>query len=167
MSASESEARTIPSQDIIEKAAELEIYDVNGTKLKFGSLFEDKKVVVVFIRHFYCSSCQDYAAHLARIPKEALDNAGTQIVLIGSGDFQPIKFYAETTSFPGPIYANPSRSLFKLFGMTYSTQRTPSGETKKEYAKDAMPVWKSFFKALYVSGKRLGLPLFCSFLSLY
>lgn len=53
MSASESEARTIPSQDIIEKAAELEIYDVNGTKLKFGSLFEDKKVVVVFIREFF------------------------------------------------------------------------------------------------------------------
>ena len=34
----------------LEKASDIEIFDASGTKVKFGSLFQDKKTIVVFIR---------------------------------------------------------------------------------------------------------------------
>ncbi|KAF4612413.1 hypothetical protein D9613_004593 [Agrocybe pediades] len=46
--------RAVPDVQSIANAQELEIFDVNGSKVKFGSLFHDKKTIVVFIRHFFC-----------------------------------------------------------------------------------------------------------------
>ena len=43
------DAHALPSQETMAKAAELEVFDEEGEKVKFGSLIE-KKVVVVFIR---------------------------------------------------------------------------------------------------------------------
>ncbi|KAF9055628.1 hypothetical protein BJ165DRAFT_432391 [Panaeolus papilionaceus] len=133
----ESKWTAIPDADTIAQAASIELFNVSGEKVTFGSLFEGKKVVVVFIRHFFCCNCQDYASQLSRVPKSALDNAGVEIVLVGCGDYQPIKFYSETTSIPPTaIYANPTRSLFHLLGMTLeTTARTPKGEQKRSYVK--------------------------------
>lgn len=40
----------IPTEQTIAQAAQLEVLDVNGDKVKFGSVFESKKAIVVFIR---------------------------------------------------------------------------------------------------------------------
>lgn len=39
-------------EESIVKAAELEVDDVDGKKVKFGTLFEHEKAVVIFIRTF-------------------------------------------------------------------------------------------------------------------
>lgn len=44
------EAKTIPTAEKIAEAAKLEIFDLNGGKVRFGSLFEGEKAIVVFIR---------------------------------------------------------------------------------------------------------------------
>jgi hypothetical protein len=36
--------------DILEKAAAVDIYDVSGEKIKFGSVYADQATVIVFIR---------------------------------------------------------------------------------------------------------------------
>jgi hypothetical protein len=36
--------------DTIEKASALNVFDVNGQKTSFGSMFEEQKTIVVFIR---------------------------------------------------------------------------------------------------------------------
>lgn len=46
------------------------------------------------------SSSQRYVEQLSRVPKEALDAAGTKIVVIGCGEWNPIKSYAGIFSLP-------------------------------------------------------------------
>jgi hypothetical protein len=95
---------------------------------------------------------------LGKVPKEALDAAGTRIVVIGCGDWPVIKTYrgwflkfsysfllydAEDTwkkkieyaedahNYPYEIYAEPTRELHKILGLGSSIM-IPSGP-KKSY----------------------------------
>jgi len=49
---SEDKWRKIPSDEIIAQAAELEVFDVQGGKVRFGSLYQEQKTIVVFIRMY-------------------------------------------------------------------------------------------------------------------
>lgn len=46
-------ALSLPA-DILEKAAAVDIYDVSGEKVKFGTVYADQATVIVFIRE-HCS----------------------------------------------------------------------------------------------------------------
>ncbi|KIM77141.1 hypothetical protein PILCRDRAFT_12311 [Piloderma croceum F 1598] len=125
---------SLPSPAVLADAANLHIFDLNGQKVRFGSLFESKKAVFVFIRHFFCGNCQQYVMELSSIPTEALEQAGTEIVVIGCGEWEPIRHVLENTNFHGPIYADPTRELYRTLGMTIETlQVTPSDTKKKSY----------------------------------
>ena len=41
----------------IEEASNLEIFDVKGAQVRFGSIFENEKAVVVFISALKCLRC--------------------------------------------------------------------------------------------------------------
>ena len=43
---------TIPDEKVVVEAAEFDIFNSKGDKVKFGSLFESQKTVVVFIREY-------------------------------------------------------------------------------------------------------------------
>lgn len=45
-----STAKSLPDENTVKKAAGVEILDSKGSEIKFGSLFEEHKCVVVFIR---------------------------------------------------------------------------------------------------------------------
>ena len=45
-----STAKSIPDENTVKNAAEVKILDAKGSEIKFGSLFEEHKCVVVFIR---------------------------------------------------------------------------------------------------------------------
>ena len=47
--------------EALSKAADLEIIDSNGKAIRFGSLFEDKTTVVVFIRTYYFVRIHEHA----------------------------------------------------------------------------------------------------------
>ena len=47
----------ILSSSILKKAGDLEVFDENGTKIKFSSFHADKQALVIFIRHFMCGNC--------------------------------------------------------------------------------------------------------------
>ncbi|CAL1693844.1 unnamed protein product [Somion occarium] len=123
----------LPRQDLLEKASDVIIYDSTGKAVKFGDLFKERETIVVFIRHFFCGTCQLYVSQLATVKPESLEQAGKDLVIIGCGDFQPIKAYCETTGYKGKIYADPSRELHRLFELTESLERTPEGQQKRAY----------------------------------
>ncbi len=68
-------AREIPDEQTLSRASDLNIYDSKGEGVKFGSLFEKDKTLVVFVRtsdsssrvqlsqllplsgHFFCGVC--------------------------------------------------------------------------------------------------------------
>lgn len=41
--------KELPDQERMEEAAELDIFDIEGNKIKFGALFKEQKTIVVFI----------------------------------------------------------------------------------------------------------------------
>jgi len=53
----------IPSIETIKEAGDLEIFDQEGKKIKFASLYADKQTMVIFIRHFLCGNCMVRSSH--------------------------------------------------------------------------------------------------------
>ncbi|KAG6887469.1 hypothetical protein C0995_014998 [Termitomyces sp. Mi166 len=178
-------ASAIPDAETMTNAAKLQIMDSKGAKVTFGSLFENQKTIVVFINEaptidFFPTM---YVEQLATIPQEILDKAGTRIAVVGCGDWQPIQSYAEMTTFSGPIYADPSRSLYRTLGMKIEKlEGTPSGLKRKSYVtvsplKNALQsIWKGPLKHPSLIGKQgnisqlggeliIGPGLTCSFAS--
>lgn len=124
------------TQEILQEAGNLEVFDQNGTKVKFYSFFENQKSLVVFIRFFMCSSCmvlillpfwksnlQAYVEALStQVDPSELAAKDIKLIIIGCGDYSLIKFYAQETKSKYPIYADPSRTLFKKFGLLMTTK---------------------------------------------
>lgn len=50
-----STSKLIPDQITISKVSELEVTDVTGKKVNFGSLFANRRIIAVFIREFNTS----------------------------------------------------------------------------------------------------------------
>ena len=41
--------KALPSETTIKEASDLEVFDINGDKVKFGSIYAIEKAIVVFI----------------------------------------------------------------------------------------------------------------------
>ncbi|WEW55905.1 hypothetical protein PRK78_001340 [Emydomyces testavorans] len=125
---------TLPSQNDIEQAFRIPILNSDGKERLFGDLFdvpktlESSKLMVVFVRHFFCGSCQDYIQTLScSIPSTSLPQ-GTSLVIIGCGATSLIPMYAKVTSCPFPIYTDPTSRLYSIFGMTRTWSLGPAPE---------------------------------------
>lgn len=59
----------IPTFRTLSKAASLPIIAESGVRVNFGTLFSQQRVVVVFIRHFWCPLCQDYMTSVASLTR--------------------------------------------------------------------------------------------------
>ncbi|WVR05083.1 hypothetical protein IAU60_002095 [Kwoniella sp. DSM 27419] len=122
-----------PTPEEIQRAFQEEIVDKDGNKLTLGQLVKDKRVVLVFIRHFWCSNCQMYTHHLSKsIPPSSLP-AGTELIIIGCGQSSPIHSYLDLTQSVYPVYSCPSTRLHKIFGFTVNLAASPSTDGKKDY----------------------------------
>ncbi|EGX88474.1 fmHP [Cordyceps militaris CM01] len=114
----------IPSDATLAKVAEYVLLDKHGKSHTFQSLYNSpngaRRVLVVFVRHFFCGNCQEYIRALAEsVSREALLGlpVTTSIVIIGCGDPQLIEMYIEATQCPFPLYTDPKSILFEALGM--------------------------------------------------
>ncbi|KAJ3879239.1 AhpC/TSA antioxidant enzyme-domain-containing protein [Lentinula edodes] len=129
---------SIPDTETLSKLSHLEVFDASGNKVRFGSLFENQTVIVVFIRHFFCGNCQLYVSQLSseyQKLSQVFKEANIDIIAIGCGDWQPIEKYSDITEFPSSkIFADPSLGVFHGLGMDIQTlARTPTGEKRASY----------------------------------
>ncbi|KAF9466651.1 AhpC/TSA antioxidant enzyme-domain-containing protein [Collybia nuda] len=155
-------ASILPDASALLKASKLNIFDSQGKEVDFGTVFKKEKVIVVFIRHFFCGNCQQqYVEQLAAVPKDGLEKASTKIVVVGCGEWNPIKSYAETTGFQGTIFADPSRQVYHALGMDIKKLAgTPAGEKKRSYlitgrfSNAMLSIWKGPLKNLSLIGKQ-------------
>ncbi|KAK0432617.1 AhpC/TSA antioxidant enzyme-domain-containing protein [Armillaria borealis] len=129
----------IPQQSALAEAFQIEVFDSTGSTVKFGTLLPSdppEKVVVVFIRHFFCGSCKQYVEQLASVPQDSLEKSKTRIIIIGCGHSDAISVYKESTKFPGHIYADPTRKLYHVLGMDIENlAATPAGKERRSYLK--------------------------------
>lgn len=134
-----------PDRATLAAAYNIPIYASDGTPTPFGQLYHQAtathtRQLVIFIRHFYCGACQAYLKAISdNITMQEYFSIPipTSIVVIGCGSPELIPFYKLKTGCPFPIYAEPSRALFKRLGMTLSVN---IGMKRPEYMKDISPV---------------------------
>ncbi|KAF7196419.1 Peroxiredoxin-like 2C [Pseudocercospora fuligena] len=146
-SANEKSHRELPSPQTLAQAGDLKIKDKDGNEIPFKDLYtgkaDNERQLIIFIRHFFCGSCEQYVMALSKdLSPAALQASNTSITLIGCGEpkcipgilyifsaqqISPTKCilgYIERTSCPYPTYTNPSASIYKALGMTYITIKT-------------------------------------------
>jgi hypothetical protein len=131
-----------PDQEQLVVAGQVPVYDANGNARPFSTFFTGLDAIgdrqfVIFVRHFYCGACQAYMKAIAeQITMQAYYTMAvpTNIVVIGCGSPSMIPFYRETTGCPFPIFAEPTRKLYKALGMVLTLNLT--GPKRPDYMKD-------------------------------
>ncbi|KAF4966869.1 hypothetical protein FSARC_5482 [Fusarium sarcochroum] len=112
----------LPTPDTLKVADSIEIFDGNGKQHTFRSAYsgQDKprRVLVVFVRHFFCNSCVNYISFLAKnATPEKLKANNTAIVIIGHGNPGQVDMYGLDTGCEYPIYTDTSEKLYDTLGM--------------------------------------------------
>ncbi|KAH6652970.1 hypothetical protein BKA67DRAFT_659622 [Truncatella angustata] len=114
----------LPSQETLRKLEKYTVLDESGKSHTFKSLYTGpnvaRRVLIIFIRHFFCGNCQEYLRHLsAAIPPESLLQlpVSTSIAVIGCGSHKLIQAYLQQTGCPYPVYADNTQHLYKELGM--------------------------------------------------
>ncbi|KAF4123378.1 hypothetical protein GMORB2_6079 [Geosmithia morbida] len=111
----------VPSAEKLQEIQEHSVLDHRGGSHTLRSIWNGEKatsrVLIIFIRHFYCGLCQDYVQTLSEsITPESLP-ADASVVIIGCGDPGLIDGYAGPMGCRFPIYADPSRRAFAALGL--------------------------------------------------
>ncbi|APA16146.1 hypothetical protein SS1G_10305 [Sclerotinia sclerotiorum 1980 UF-70] len=126
----------IPSQEILRKIESMIVLDRDGKTRPFKSLYSGpnvaRRVLIIFIRHFFCGNCQEFLRTLAAsITEDSLLQLHTPtfIAVVGCGSPSLIPMYQEATKCPFPIYADPTRKLYDELGM----MRTLNLGSRPEY----------------------------------
>lgn len=114
----------LPSAETIRKLEDHTVLDADGKSHTFKSLYSGtnvaRRVLVIFVRHFFCGNCQEYLRMLsASVTPEALLGlpVPTFIAVVGCGAPELINAYVAQTNCPYPVYADPTRRLYTELGM--------------------------------------------------
>ncbi|KAK9782567.1 hypothetical protein AB5N19_09144 [Seiridium cardinale] len=133
----------LPSQETLRKLEKYTVLDESGKSHTFKSLYTGpnvaRRVLIVFIRHFFCGNCQEYLRQLsAAIPPESLLQlpVSTSIAVIGCGSHKLIQAYLQETGCSYPVYADNTQHLYKELGMirTLAAGDRPAYMQKKSMA---------------------------------
>ncbi|KAF2175237.1 hypothetical protein K469DRAFT_702862 [Zopfia rhizophila CBS 207.26] len=127
----------IPTQKDLDRVGNLLVLDAQGESRPFKSLYTGEGVaprqLIIFVRHFFCGNCQEFLRTLSSsITPDSLLSLPTPtfITVVGCGRPELIDMYVQTTSCPFPVYADPTRKLYDLLGMTRTLDL---GKKKPEY----------------------------------
>ncbi|KAJ4267664.1 hypothetical protein NW762_003778 [Fusarium torreyae] len=119
----------IPSVATLKKIEDYIVLDRHGKSHPFKSLYTGsnvaRRVLIIFVRHFFCGNCQEFLRSLSEaIKPEALLRlpVSTFIAVIGCGDPALIDMYVHETKCRFPVYTDPTRSLFDGLGMSKTLQ---------------------------------------------
>ncbi|KAI1081151.1 AhpC/TSA antioxidant enzyme-domain-containing protein [Whalleya microplaca] len=129
----------LPTIETLRKIETYTVLDRDGKSRPFKSLYAGhnvaRRVLIIFIRHFFCGNCQEYLRTLsANVTPDALLQlpVSTFIAVIGCGSPELIDAYIEETNCPFPVYADPTRRLYTELGMV----RTLAMGTRPAYLQD-------------------------------
>ncbi|KAI6042553.1 AhpC/TSA antioxidant enzyme-domain-containing protein [Pisolithus marmoratus] len=122
----------LPTPKQLTDAASCVVIAENGIRVPFGDLFKEQKTIVIFIRHFWCSLCQDYMFSLSStVDPNLLKQADVNLVVVGNGSFNMIKSYRQIFRTPFAIYTDPSMRLHRALGMKSLQKTGPKPQTKR------------------------------------
>src|SRR5262245_56596446 len=92
--------------------ARLSILDEKGNQVVLGSLWRERTAVIALVRHFGCLFCREQVTELAR-SLDRIHGAGAELHVISNGQPMYIEAFRDTTRFRGPVYTDPSLTVYK------------------------------------------------------
>ncbi|KAK8120729.1 hypothetical protein PG999_004849 [Apiospora kogelbergensis] len=137
----------LPTQATLKKLENHTVLDASRKSHTFKSLYSGpnvaRRVLLIFVRHFFCGNCQEYLRMLsAAITPEALLAlpVPTFIAVIGCGAPELINSYISETNCPYPVYADPTKLLYNELGMvrTLAMGSRPAYMQNKSVAQTVM-----------------------------
>lgn len=93
----------------------IEVEDANGVSCKVSQLIGNRVVIFVFFRQFGCISCKQTAS-IWQLHRDFLEEQGILLIGIGNGSGESSAKFKKDSGFPGHIYTDKNRVLYKMFG---------------------------------------------------
>ncbi|KAL1301538.1 hypothetical protein AAFC00_005778 [Neodothiora populina] len=117
-----------PDRGTLAAAGEVMLYDAYGNMRPFSTFFTGLDAIgdrqlIIFIRHFYCGACQAYLQKIVEgISMQAYYTMPipTSFVVVGCGSPELIPHFKSQTNCPFPIFAEPTRKIYRVLGMSMS-----------------------------------------------
>jgi len=110
----------LPSASDLEALKTLTVTDKDNKAHTISDLIKSsERVVLVFIRHFFCGNCQQYVTALSSsLPPKHLSTLSTptKLIIIGCGESKNIPFYYSETGCAFDIYADRDRKIYEKLG---------------------------------------------------
>jgi hypothetical protein len=126
----------IPSTSQVRDAAGCHLIDEWGNTVRFGDMLPGgpawrsatlagkpvKKVLALFVGHWWCGLCHDYAiVSVAKLSPAALIREGVRVVIISSGSWKVISKYRQTFDVKFPVFVDNGTRLYRALGLPKST----------------------------------------------
>ncbi|KAF6730154.1 Thioredoxin-like protein AAED1 [Oryzias melastigma] len=89
-------------------------------------MIDDQMIEKMLVKNFLCYSCKEYVEDLSKIPKEALEDAGVKLVVIGQSSHHHIEPFCLLTGYSYEMYVDPERCIYQKLGMTREETFTES-----------------------------------------
>ena len=101
---------------IAEKLSSIEVLDPDGHPVKLGSLWEEKPVVLVFVRHFGRLFCREQVAQLRDAVKE-IRALGSELVVVGNGRPEHADDFRKTENLAFPLLVDQDMVAYRAAGL--------------------------------------------------
>lgn len=101
--------------------------DDNGAKVSLGSLWADRKAVVVMIRYFDSASCRKLVAAM-RDAQAEVEKRGARLMVIGATQPDAMREFRESVGYRGPLVVDPSLDAFRAAGMVAGAAPKPAAK---------------------------------------
>jgi peroxiredoxin len=103
-------------------APDLELAMTNGDNIKLSSLWNDRVLLLAFIRHFGCPQCKEMLDHLVGL-LPGLGDKGYQLAVITQGTLDETKVFCGEYA-PGIMcLSDPERKAYTAYGLGQGNMR--------------------------------------------
>ncbi len=109
------------SPDVGDPAPDATLTDTEGNKVQLSSIWEQKPVVLIFLRHFGCPFCRAQVAQL-RSDYARFIKANAEVVCVAMGPYQAGKAFSILFDLPFPVLVcGDDSSIYGRYGLEKGT----------------------------------------------
>ncbi|GMK59822.1 hypothetical protein CspeluHIS016_0900390 [Cutaneotrichosporon spelunceum] len=122
----------IPTREQVRDAAGCHLIDEWGNTVRFGDMLPGgpawrsatvagkpvKKVLALFVGHWWCGLCHDYAlVSVAKLSPAALIREGVRVVIVSSGSWKVITKYRQMFNVKFPVFVDNGTRLYRALDL--------------------------------------------------
>lgn len=97
-------------------ASDLALSDASGHIRRLSEFWQERPVLLLFLRHFGCSCLAERWEKL-RDEVAAFETASAKVVAIGQGEPERTAEVARRRGYPFPVLSDPARRAYEAFGL--------------------------------------------------